>query len=36
MDVVLAIDDVLFLHQCAKQWQRRLDAVDDKFIQRAL
>jgi hypothetical protein len=34
--MVIAVDDVGFAHQCAEQGQRRLDAVDDNFVERAL
>src|SRR5262245_37801316 len=35
-DVIIAVDDVLLAHQRAEQRQRRLDAVDDELVERAL
>ncbi len=34
--MVIAVDDVLLAHQRAEQRQRRLDAVDHEFVERAL
>ena len=36
VDVIVAIDDIGFAHQRAKQGQRRFDAVDDELVERAL
>ena len=36
MDVVLAVDDVLFSRQRAKQRQRRFDTIDHELVQGAL
>ena len=36
VDVIIPVDDVRLPRQSAEQWQRGLDAVDDKFVERAL
>ena len=35
VDVIVAVDDLRFPHQRAKQRQRGLDAIDDEFVERA-
>ncbi len=35
MDVIVAIDDVVFAHQCAKEWQCRFDAIHHQLVERA-
>src|SRR5215470_6287751 len=36
VDVVVAVDDLLFAYQRAEQRQRGFDSVDDELVQRTL